>query len=239
MRKSSSSSARARTTCCWTAKRGNPWPRFEWRSRYWSFLLKLHPGEGSPTIQGQPGPWVGPFHWESRRLRVAELKRLMTFPDDLSWSEDAVSNSFSLGMLSRRCSREVIARMASPWSWRTVACPRAQRRRWRRNLLSVGITIPCLELGLVLRARARLAESDRRCPRSWLCSRPPHRGVPFQELRRCSRHRSARRRPRPSSRCPLRQGKAGPSAYSMRGVSKVLVERRRLRLPPGRTRRSR
>lgn len=65
-----------------TSKRGHPKPRFKWRSRYWSFLLKLHPDRPSPTIQGQPGPWVGPFHWESRRLRVAELKRLMTFPDD-------------------------------------------------------------------------------------------------------------------------------------------------------------
>jgi DNA (cytosine-5)-methyltransferase 1 len=65
-----------------TSKRGHPRPRFKWRSRYWSFLLKLHPDRPSPTIQGQPGPWVGPFHWENRRLRIAELKRLMTFPDD-------------------------------------------------------------------------------------------------------------------------------------------------------------
>ena len=65
----------------WTAHRGHPQPRFEWRKRYWSFLLKLHPDRPSPTIQGQPGPWVGPFHWEDRRLRVGELKRLMTFPD--------------------------------------------------------------------------------------------------------------------------------------------------------------
>jgi len=64
-----------------TAKRGHPDPQFEWRRRYWSFLLKLHPNRPSPTIQGQPGPWVGPFHWDDRRLRVAELKRLMTFPD--------------------------------------------------------------------------------------------------------------------------------------------------------------
>ncbi len=64
-----------------TAKRGHPDPQFEWRRRYWSFLLKLHPDRPSPTIQGQPGPWVGPFHWDNRRLRVAELKRLMTFPD--------------------------------------------------------------------------------------------------------------------------------------------------------------
>lgn len=66
----------------WTAHRGHPEPRFEWRSRYWNFLLKLHPDRPSPTIQGQPGPWVGPFHWKSRRLRVNELKRLMAFPDD-------------------------------------------------------------------------------------------------------------------------------------------------------------
>ena len=65
----------------WTAHRGHPRPRFEWRKRYWNFLLKLHPDRPSPTIQGQPGPWVGPFHWEDRRLRVGELKRLMTFPD--------------------------------------------------------------------------------------------------------------------------------------------------------------
>jgi len=65
-----------------TAKRGHLRPQFKWRSRYWSFLLKLHPDRPAPTIQGQPGPWVGPFHWEDRRLRVAELKRLMTFPDD-------------------------------------------------------------------------------------------------------------------------------------------------------------
>jgi DNA (cytosine-5)-methyltransferase 1 len=68
----------------WTAERGHPAPRFKWRSRYWSFLLKLDPHRPSPTIQGQPGPWVGPFHWESRRLRLAEIMRLMTFPDDFA-----------------------------------------------------------------------------------------------------------------------------------------------------------
>lgn len=64
-----------------TAERGHPEPLFEWRSRYWSFLLKLDPDRPSPTIQAQPGPNVGPFHWEGRRLRVPELKRLFTFPD--------------------------------------------------------------------------------------------------------------------------------------------------------------
>ncbi len=66
----------------YTEKRGHPDPIFEWRSRYWSFLLKLDPNSPSPTIQAQPGPNVGPFHWENRRLRVPELRRLFTFPDD-------------------------------------------------------------------------------------------------------------------------------------------------------------
>jgi len=68
-----------------TAKRGHRDPRFEWRSRYWSFLLKLDPGRPSPTIQAQPGPNVGPFHWDNRRLRVGELKRLFRFPDDFEF----------------------------------------------------------------------------------------------------------------------------------------------------------
>lgn len=65
----------------YTAKRGHPDPIFEWRSRYWSFLLKLDPERPSPTIQAHPGPNIGPFHWQGRRLRVPELRRLFTFPD--------------------------------------------------------------------------------------------------------------------------------------------------------------
>jgi DNA (cytosine-5)-methyltransferase 1 len=65
-----------------TAKRGHSEPLFKWRSRYWNFLLKLDPKQPSPTIQAQPGPWVGPFHWTNRRLRLLEIKRLQTFPDD-------------------------------------------------------------------------------------------------------------------------------------------------------------
>lgn len=80
-----------------TKKRGHPQPRFKWRSRYWSFLLKLHPDRPSPTIQGQPGPWVGPFHWEGRRLRVAEVKRLMTFPDDFVVCGNRRSQQLQLG----------------------------------------------------------------------------------------------------------------------------------------------
>ena len=65
-----------------TAHRGHPEPRFEWRSRYWSFLLKLSPDAPSWTIQARRSNNMGPFHWRSRILRIEEVKRIQTFPDD-------------------------------------------------------------------------------------------------------------------------------------------------------------
>jgi DNA (cytosine-5)-methyltransferase 1 len=81
----------------YTAARGHPAPLFRWRSRYWSFLLKLDPERPSPTIQAQPGPNVGPFHWENRRLRVGEVKRLFTFPDDFDVVGSRASVQSQLG----------------------------------------------------------------------------------------------------------------------------------------------
>ena len=57
-------------------------PKFVAHKRFWSFLLKLHPDMPSWTIAAQPGPWVGPFHWTNRRLRVPEISALQTFPED-------------------------------------------------------------------------------------------------------------------------------------------------------------
>jgi DNA (cytosine-5)-methyltransferase 1 len=81
----------------YTGERGHPEPIFEWRSRYWSFLLKLDPDRPAPTIQAQPGPNVGPFHWENRRLRVAEIKRLFTFPDEFEFVGTRASVQAQLG----------------------------------------------------------------------------------------------------------------------------------------------
>ena len=58
-----------------------PHPMFKSGKRFWNFLLKLTPDEPSWTIAAQPGPWVGPFHWTSRRLRVPEIAAIQTFPD--------------------------------------------------------------------------------------------------------------------------------------------------------------
>jgi DNA (cytosine-5)-methyltransferase 1 len=57
-------------------------PLFGWRTRYWSFLLKLSKSAPSWTIQADPGPATGPFHWRSRLLSIEELCRLQTFPAD-------------------------------------------------------------------------------------------------------------------------------------------------------------
>ncbi|MCU0293755.1 MAG: DNA cytosine methyltransferase [Thermoanaerobaculaceae bacterium] len=60
---------------------GKGLPLFGWRRRFWSFLLKLAKARPSWTIQAQPGPAVGPFHWRSRRLSAKELSRLQTLPE--------------------------------------------------------------------------------------------------------------------------------------------------------------
>lgn len=65
----------------WHTERGGGLSLFGWRRRYWNFLLKLAKQLPSWTIQAQPGPAVGPFHWKSRRLSARELCRLQTVPD--------------------------------------------------------------------------------------------------------------------------------------------------------------
>jgi len=67
----------------WHTDRGKGMQLFGWRRRYWSFLLKLAKNLPSWTIQAQPGPAIGPFHWKNRRLSMRELCRLQTFPDDV------------------------------------------------------------------------------------------------------------------------------------------------------------
>lgn len=97
----------------YTEERGHSKPLFKWRSRYWSFLLKLDPEKPSPTIQAQPGPNVGPFHWDNRRLRVAEVKRLFTFPDEFELVGSRQSIQSQLGnsvppLLARRVVEQVL-----------------------------------------------------------------------------------------------------------------------------------
>ncbi len=63
-------------------RRGHYPGLFKAGTRYWTFLLKLHPYLPSWTIIAQPGHWEGPFHWNNRRLRNCELAAIQTFPLD-------------------------------------------------------------------------------------------------------------------------------------------------------------
>jgi DNA (cytosine-5)-methyltransferase 1 len=69
-----------------TERENYPNPKFEPNKRFWNFLLKLHPLTPSWTIPAQPGPWVGPFHWTGRRLRIPEISAIQTFPTDYTFS---------------------------------------------------------------------------------------------------------------------------------------------------------
>jgi DNA (cytosine-5)-methyltransferase 1 len=94
----------------WHTDRGGGLPLFGWRRRYWSFLLKLAKGRPAWTIQAQPGPAIGPFHWKSRRLSPRELCRLQTFPDDYSVTGDLTAVQRQLGNAVPAVLAEVIAR---------------------------------------------------------------------------------------------------------------------------------
>jgi DNA (cytosine-5)-methyltransferase 1 len=66
----------------WLTARGGGQEIFGYRTRYWSFLLKLAKDRPSWTIPASPGPSTGPFHWENRPLSITELLRLQSFPLD-------------------------------------------------------------------------------------------------------------------------------------------------------------
>lgn len=69
-----------------TAWGGHPNPTFVTETRFWNFLLKLDPQKPSWTLAASPGPWTGPFHWDSRRLRTVEMAALQGFPMDYDFS---------------------------------------------------------------------------------------------------------------------------------------------------------
>lgn len=90
--------------------RGAGMPLFGWRTRYWSFLLKLAKDRPSWTIQAQPGPAIGPFHWTNRRLSTEELCRLQTFPDGLRFDCGRGHIQRMLGNAVPSLAAEVLAR---------------------------------------------------------------------------------------------------------------------------------
>jgi DNA (cytosine-5)-methyltransferase 1 len=81
----------------WHTDRGGGYPLFGYRTRYWSFLQKLHRSRPAPTLAASPGPSTGPFHWDNRRLSIWEMLRLQTFPSDWRVEGDRRSQVKQIG----------------------------------------------------------------------------------------------------------------------------------------------
>jgi DNA (cytosine-5)-methyltransferase 1 len=94
----------------WHTDRGGGKPLFGWRTRYWSFLLKLSKRLPSWTVQAQPGAAIGPFHWNNRKLSFQELCRIQTFPDGLSIDCGRTEMQRMLGNAVPSLIAEVLAR---------------------------------------------------------------------------------------------------------------------------------
>lgn len=94
----------------WHTERYDGLRLFGWRRRYWSFLLKLAKDRPSWTVQAQPGPAIGPFHWESRKLSMRELCRIQTFPDDVVVTGSRIAQQRQIGNAVPSLLGEVLAR---------------------------------------------------------------------------------------------------------------------------------
>ncbi|MDP1617741.1 DNA cytosine methyltransferase [Phenylobacterium sp.] len=107
-----------------TAERGHPNPQFKWRSRYWTYLLKLSPDLPSWTIQAKRTNNMGPLHWRNRVLRIEEVKRLQSFPDDFVLYGDVNKKWRQLGnavppVLAEAIGRAIATQLRSAGQWTT------------------------------------------------------------------------------------------------------------------------
>jgi DNA (cytosine-5)-methyltransferase 1 len=108
----------------WHTSRGGGVPLFGWRRRFWNFLLKSAKDRPSWTIQAQPGPATGPFHWDNRRFSRDELMRLQTFPRDitingsLSVAQRQIGNAVP-SLLAEVIGREISAQLLGRKRWTT------------------------------------------------------------------------------------------------------------------------
>lgn len=81
----------------WHTARGGGLELFGWRTRFWTFLLKLAKSRPAWTLTASPGPSTGPFHWDNRPLTISEMLRLQTFPDSYVISGDRRSQVMQIG----------------------------------------------------------------------------------------------------------------------------------------------
>jgi len=119
----------------WHTAKGKGRNLFGYRTRYWSFLLKLAKHEPSWTLSAQPGPGTGPFHWENRPLTVKELLKLQTFASSWKVSGNHRAQVRQIGNATPPLLGEIIGRALGRqvFSARYPAALKFQIRR-RRNL---------------------------------------------------------------------------------------------------------
>jgi len=106
----------------WHTDRGGGRPMFGFRTRFWSFLLKLSPEKPSWTISAQPGPSTGPFHWNNRLLSIRELARLQTFPNGYNFVGSRQAVHKQIGNAVPPLLAEVIGRAISNQLLGTTGC---------------------------------------------------------------------------------------------------------------------
>jgi len=72
-------------------------------------LLKLAKNRPSWTLTAYPGPAIGPFHWNSRRLSGRELAALQTFPQSFEVVGDVRAAHKQLGNAVPSAMAELLA----------------------------------------------------------------------------------------------------------------------------------
>ena len=92
----------------WHTDRKGGLPLFGLRQRY--PFLKLAKNRPSWTIQAQPGPAIGPFHWDNRLLSWREMAAIQTFPEDVAFYGNRISVQRQLGNAVPSLLAEVLAR---------------------------------------------------------------------------------------------------------------------------------
>jgi DNA (cytosine-5)-methyltransferase 1 len=138
----------------WHTNRGGGERLFGWRTKYWSFLLKLAKSQPAWTIPAQPAQNAGPFHWSNRQLRTSEMLRLQTFPSDIFVAGTRAERQRQIGnavppLLAEVIGRAIIASLNSkpistrPWKLaisrrKTVPRPARVRSPNRRYLHMIG-----------------------------------------------------------------------------------------------------
>ena len=94
----------------WHTNRGGGTRLFGWRTKYWSFLLKLAKDQPAWTIPARPAQNAGPFHWRNRQLRTREMLRLQTIPTDIFLAGTRADRQRQIGNAVPSLLAEVIGR---------------------------------------------------------------------------------------------------------------------------------